>query len=126
MSLGEQIARCRPLEHVYIVRMVDTTYCKIGWTKNFPQRMRSLQRLTPHPLHLLAHFVTPRDKGRVLEQQLQRQWQSWKFLSEWFDVPVGIIPVIEDLSGNAAAGRSGSLGFLQTWMPICGPMGLGR
>ena len=74
--------------YVYLIRMENTTFYKIGMSLDPGIRLRTLQTGNPHPLHLLN--TQPVQDMRSAETSLHRQFESQRVpnlnVREWFDL----------------------------------------
>ncbi len=71
-------------EGLYIVNMANTNMYKIGITKDFSQRLRSLQ--TGNPFIIEVHNFYPLKSSRRIESFLHKKYQHRKLGGEWFQL----------------------------------------
>ena len=76
---------------IYIIRMVETDFYKIGYTghESPTRRMRNLQTACPRRLDLIAIF----EGDEALERELHRR--VWQYRTdggeEWFQIPLEVV-----------------------------------
>jgi hypothetical protein len=72
---------------VYFIRAKGTSFVKIGYTRNLPQRLQTLQTACPHALEVDFSMKT-RDFV-ALERKLHQENQSRRVHGEWFTFEEG-------------------------------------
>jgi hypothetical protein len=83
----------RPIERVYFVRAIGHGI-KLGYTRNLPARMTSMQTDCPHDLVLIGTL----SGGSALERCLKEDFVEHRLRGEWYDER--ILPMVLDLLKN--------------------------
>ena len=79
---------------VYIMRHGDTNYYKIGFTRNLPQRLKSIQAHSPLEMSIVKYI-----SGKcAFEKWLQRKYIKYNVRSEWFEFDHKTIKKVSNLS----------------------------
>ena len=87
--------------NVYLIRMADTTFYKIGFTREIHKRLADLQHANPMPLRVIAMMAG----GRKLEGRLHRRFQDQRVRGEWFDLTEEMVEEIRSImSGSMDVG----------------------
>lgn len=67
---------------VYLIRLGDTDYFKVGMTSDINGRLASLQTATPFALHLIT--VAQHDNAYTVERDMHEALKSCHVRNEWF------------------------------------------
>lgn len=65
---------------IYMVKMGDLPYLKIGYTENMMSRIKHLQNASP----LLVECIAERNGSYMLEKAVQNACKRFAFRNEWF------------------------------------------
>jgi hypothetical protein len=81
---GDVIAKslCHDKSGVYIIRLRDQNYFKIGRTKNLYTRIDQIRRNQPFEIEILLFIQTPRED--ILEAFLHKKYKNCCVGGEWF------------------------------------------
>ena len=79
---------------VYFIKLGQTKYYKIGYTKNLEKRLEQLQNASPYDVILIAAFQS--SNALKLEHQLHGKYSSNRVRGEWFKFNKEEATVIED------------------------------
>ncbi len=74
------------MNYIYLIKSTDTSYYKIGVSKNPTKRIRQHQTGNPSPLTLLYQYGT--ENAYKIEAILHRRYSHLKKNNEWFDLSV--------------------------------------
>lgn len=72
---------------VYAVRQVNTSFFKIGVTKDVKARLGNMQTGNPHVFQLYAFY--PNSRARILEKRLHELLSDRRVRGEWFELTHG-------------------------------------
>jgi hypothetical protein len=78
--------------------MANTNLFKIGITKDFSQRLRSLQTGNPYIIEIYNFY--PIKTSRQIESLLHKRYQHRKLAGEWFQLTYQDLEEIHDLVVN--------------------------
>ena len=67
---------------IFLVRLIDFQYYKIGFTRCWEDRLISLEGSTPFCIELITLYQSP--KAREIEGQLHCKYASKRIKGEWF------------------------------------------
>lgn len=68
--------------HVYIIRMGDTNYFKVGISRDVNERLASLQTATPFALTLVDY--AEQENSLEVERDIHRALREYQVRNEWF------------------------------------------
>lgn len=88
--------------YVYIIHCKDTSYYKIGISKNTPSnRLSNLQSGCPFELEMI--YIKYCDHYGLLERQLHQRYYKYKIRGEWFDLtPSLLLTLKNDINEQSA------------------------
>ena len=75
--MAERIAQ------VYVIRLGDTNYFKVGMTTDINGRIATLQTATPFDLHLIA--AAAHKNAYTIEHDIHELLKPYRVRNEWFD-----------------------------------------
>jgi len=68
--------------YVYIIGNLDAEICKIGFSKNPKERIRSIQTGCPYVLKIILLF----EAEKYTETRLHHKYSKYKLSGEWFSI----------------------------------------
>lgn len=81
--------------YVYVIRMADTSFYKIGMSTDPRQRLSILQRTSPYSLKIYRKLLCRHPV--FLERELHRVFKRYRKQYEWFDLTVDAIGLLDFL-----------------------------
>lgn len=88
------------IAQVYLIRLGDTDYFKVGMTTDINGRMASLQTATPFDLHLIA--ASAHKNALAVERDMHDGLKDFHIRNEWFQCEqTEIVRIFEIISAMA-------------------------
>lgn len=79
---------------VYVISAINSSYYKIGYAKNFNQRLSNIQNGCPYDLHLTHSSHAPNYKE--VEKYLHKYFKHKNVRGEWFSFDDNDLSMIDD------------------------------
>tara|TARA_R100001460_G_scaffold46103_1_gene83529 strand:+ start:35 stop:376 length:342 start_codon:yes stop_codon:yes gene_type:complete len=90
---------CLQNQAIYIIKNVNTSYYKIGISKNIHRRLRQLELQSGCKLQLTDWYLLDTNnplKAKDIEQKLHSKYKKFNVIGEWFNLENNIDDLLND------------------------------